>query len=130
MAATKDLRYFLDLLRKNGELLSIREEVDPRFEVCEFLRQFDKGDGPALLFEKVKGPSIRIVGNLVGTRRRLALAFGLQSEERLLETLPTVPMPLRERFRRISVPSEVREKVAKMIQRLKEKSGSGYRKAD
>ncbi len=86
MAPSKDLRHFLDLLRKNGELLSVGEEVDPRFEVCEFLRQFDKGDGPALLFEKVKGHSIRIVGNLVGTRKRLALAFGLQSEERLLET--------------------------------------------
>ncbi|MBI4487933.1 MAG: UbiD family decarboxylase [Deltaproteobacteria bacterium] len=82
----KDLRHFLDLLKKNGELLSIGEEVDPRFEVSEFLRQFDKAEGPALLFERVKGHSTRIVGNLVGTRKRLGLAFGLQNEEKLLET--------------------------------------------
>lgn len=83
---TKDLRHFLDLLAKNGELLTIRDEVDPRFEVSELLRQFDKIGGPALLFENVKGRSIQVVGNLVGTKKRLALAFGLQSEEKLLET--------------------------------------------
>lgn len=83
---SKDLRSFLDLLKKNGELLSIGDEVDPKFEVSEILRQLDRVGGPALLFEKVKGSSIRIVGNLVGTRKRLGLAFGLQSDEKLLET--------------------------------------------
>lgn len=83
---TKDLRSFLDLLKKHGELLSIEEEVDLKFEVAEILRQFDKASGPALLFEKVRGHSSRIAGNLVGTKKRLALAFGLQSDEKLLET--------------------------------------------
>jgi len=86
MTPTKDLRHFLELLKKNGDLLSIDTEVDPRFEISEFLRQFDKERGPALLFEKVKGHSIRIAGNLIGTRKRLALAFGLPDEEKLLET--------------------------------------------
>ncbi len=84
--AAKDLRYFLDLLRKSGELLSVPEVVDLRFEVSEFLRQFDERGGPALLFEQVKGHSIQVVGNLVGTRKRLGLAFDLQSEGKLLET--------------------------------------------
>ena len=83
---TKDLRYFLALLARNKELLSITDEVDPRFEVSELLRQFDRIRGPALLFENVKGHPIQLVGNLVGTKKRLALAFGLQSEEKLLET--------------------------------------------
>jgi 2,5-furandicarboxylate decarboxylase 1 len=82
----KDLRHFLNLLKENGELLCIREEVSLRFEVSEFLRQFDEQSGPALLFEKIKDHSNRIVGNLVCTRKRLGLAFGLQSEEKLLET--------------------------------------------
>ena len=86
MNPTKDLRHFLELLKKNGDLLSIDTEVDSRFEISEFLRQFDKERGPALLFEKVKGHSIRIAGNLIGTRKRLALAFGLPDEEKLLET--------------------------------------------
>ncbi len=83
---TKDLRYFLSLLKENGELLSIREEVHHRFELSEFLRHFDKISGPALLFEKVKGHTTQIVGNLVGTEKRLGLAFDLKSEKGLLET--------------------------------------------
>lgn len=108
MAQTKDLRHFLDLLKKNGELLSIGEEVDLRFEVSESLRQFDNIHGPALLFEKVKGHSMRIVGNLVGTRKRLALAFGLPSEEKLLETYQ------RRRVRKIE-PKRVRSGPVKQI---------------
>lgn len=84
--ATQDLRQFLDLLKKNGELLSVGEEVDLRFELSEYLRQFDRAGGPAILFENVKGHAMKIAGNLVGTRRRLALAFGLRSDEKLLET--------------------------------------------
>jgi 2,5-furandicarboxylate decarboxylase 1 len=81
-----DLRHFLDLLKKNGELLSISDELDLRFEVSELLRQFDRIHGPALLLERIKGHSIKIAGNLVGTKKRLALAFGLRSDEKLLET--------------------------------------------
>jgi 2,5-furandicarboxylate decarboxylase 1 len=84
--AVKDLRYFLDLLRKSGELLPVEEPVDLRFELSEFLRQFDERRAPALLFEKIKGHSAKVVGNLVGTRKRLALAFDLRSEDKLVET--------------------------------------------
>jgi 2,5-furandicarboxylate decarboxylase 1 len=81
-----DLRHFLGLLNRNGELLSVTEEVDPRYEICEFLHQADRAHGPALLFEQIKGHSVKVAGNLVGTKKRLALAFGLRSEEKLLET--------------------------------------------
>ena len=84
--ATLDLRHFLDLLKKNRELLSVSDEVDLRFEVSELLRQFDRFQGPALLLERIKGHSMKIAGNLVGTRKRLALAFGLRNDEKLLET--------------------------------------------
>jgi len=84
--ATLDLRTFLDVLKKNGELLAVSDEVDLRFELSEWLRQFDRLNGPALLFERIKGHSTAIAGNLVGTRNRLALAFGLRNEEKLVET--------------------------------------------
>lgn len=83
---TLDLRNFLEVLKKNGELIAISDEVDLRYDICEYLRQFDQIHGPALLFERIKGQSMKIAGNLVGTRKRLALAFGLRSEEKLLET--------------------------------------------
>jgi len=84
--ATLDLRHFLDLLKKKGELLDIQEDVDLRYEVSEWLRQFDQIHGPALLFERIKGHSMKLAGNLVGTKKRLALAFGLTGEEKLLAT--------------------------------------------
>ena len=80
-----DLRHFLGVLSRHGELLRVADEVDLRYEVCEFLRQADRARGPALSFERVKGHSMKVVGNLVGTKRRLALAFGLRSEDKLLE---------------------------------------------
>jgi 2,5-furandicarboxylate decarboxylase 1 len=80
-----DLRHFLGVLSRHGELLRVADEVDLRYEVCEFLRQADRACGPALSFERVKGHSMKVVGNLVGTKRRLALAFGLRSEDKLLE---------------------------------------------
>ncbi len=83
---TLDLRHFLGLLQKNGELLSVSDEVDLRYELSEFLHQADRAHGPALMFENIKGHSMTVVGNLVGTKKRLALAFGLRSEEKLLET--------------------------------------------
>jgi 2,5-furandicarboxylate decarboxylase 1 len=82
---THDLRHFLSILQKNGELLTVSDEVDLRYEIGEFLRQADRAHAPALSFEHIKGRSMTVVGNLVGTRKRLALAFGLRNEERLLE---------------------------------------------
>jgi len=83
---TLDLRHFLELLKKHGELLAVQDDVDLRYEVSECLRQFDQSHGPALLFERIKGHSMKLAGNLVGTKKRLALAFGLTSEEKLLAT--------------------------------------------
>src|SRR2546423_15626732 len=91
---TLDLRHFLGLLQKNGELLSVADEVDLRYELSEFLHQTDRAHGPALQFENIKGHSMTVVGNLVGTKKRLALAFGLRSEEKLLETNRKRPEPL------------------------------------
>ncbi|MGH7809324.1 MAG: 3-octaprenyl-4-hydroxybenzoate decarboxylase, partial [Candidatus Binatia bacterium] len=83
---TLDLRNYLALLQKHGELRSVTDAVDLRFELCEFLRQVDRAQGPALLFEQISGHSMKVVGNLVGTPTRLALAFGLKNEHKLLET--------------------------------------------
>jgi 2,5-furandicarboxylate decarboxylase 1 len=85
MPAT-DLRHFLSVLQKHGELLSVVDAVDLQFEICEFLHQMDRAHGPALMFERIAGHSMKVVGNLVGTKKRLALAFGLKNEDKLLET--------------------------------------------
>src|SRR5690606_37172846 len=68
----KSFRDFLADLEAAGEVLTIGKPVDPR-DLSSLISQSDK----AVLFEVVKEyPGWRVVGNLVSTRRRLALAMG------------------------------------------------------
>ena len=72
----RDLRDFIGQLEKLGELKRVAVEVDPRLEMTEVCDRVLKAGGPAVLFEKPKGHSIPVLGNLFGTARRVALAMG------------------------------------------------------
>ncbi|RWX45947.1 UbiD family decarboxylase [Candidatus Electrothrix aarhusensis] len=76
MTSIYNLRQYLDILRRENELLVIDTEVDPYLEIAEIHRRVIASNGPALLFTKVKGSSFPVVTNLFGTNRRLELAFG------------------------------------------------------
>jgi len=77
----KDLRGYLDILRAEGDLLVVDTEVDPNLEIAEIHRRVIDHQGPALLFNKVKGSSFPVVTNLFGTGRRLELAFGRRPQK-------------------------------------------------
>ncbi len=79
----KDLRDFIDLLEKEGELKRIKTEVDPYLEVTEISDRTLRANGPALLFENPKGSSIPLLANLFGNTRRIALAMGQEDPEGL-----------------------------------------------
>ncbi|MEN9698009.1 MAG: hypothetical protein RLZ56_1430 [Bacteroidota bacterium] len=62
-------------LERNGQLLRIKEEVDPHLEMAAIhLRIFDQ-KGPAILFEKVKGSKFRAASNIFGTLERSEFIF-------------------------------------------------------
>lgn len=62
-------------LEKNGQLVRIKEEVDPNLEMAAIhLRVYEAG-GPALLFEKVKGSNFRAASNIFGTLERSKFIF-------------------------------------------------------
>ena len=71
-----DLRDFIKLLEKKGELKRISIEVDPYLEVTEISDRVLRTGGPALLFENPKGSSVPLLVNLFGNSRRIALAMG------------------------------------------------------
>jgi 4-hydroxybenzoate decarboxylase subunit C len=71
-----DLRAYLGVLRKEGELVEIGTPVDPYLEIAEIHRRVIARGGPALLFTNVQGSGFPVVTNLFGTARRLELAFG------------------------------------------------------
>ncbi|MEW6758461.1 MAG: menaquinone biosynthesis decarboxylase, partial [Acidobacteriota bacterium] len=81
--AFKDLREFVSALDKAGELLRVKEEVDPRLEITDLLDRAVKEGGPALLFEKVKGSAVPLLGNALGTNRRMLMALGLESYDEI-----------------------------------------------
>ena len=74
--AFKDLREFINLLEKKGELIRVTAEVDPVLEITEVADRTLRSNGPALLFENPKGHSIPLLANLFGSTKRIALAMG------------------------------------------------------
>jgi 4-hydroxybenzoate decarboxylase subunit C len=76
-----DLREFILDLERRGELVRIQREVDPDQEITAIQHRVIAVQGPALLFERVKGSPYRVVSNLFGTRRRVVLACGAEPEE-------------------------------------------------
>jgi 4-hydroxybenzoate decarboxylase subunit C len=82
-----NLRSFLDLLRREKDLVTIEAEVDPCLELAEVHRRVIERGGPALLFTRVKGSSFPVVTNLFGTKKRIELAFGAKPERFVKEVV-------------------------------------------
>jgi UbiD family decarboxylase len=76
----RNLRSFLELLRRERDIVNVEAEVDPYLELAEVHRRVIERGGPALLFKRVKGSRYPVVTNLFGTVRRIELAFGARPE--------------------------------------------------
>ena len=76
------LRGFLELLADSGEL----EEVSDPVDLIDVGGRLD-GNPKAVLFRKAGPEEAELVGNVMGSRRRLALSFGVSESDLLKETL-------------------------------------------
>ena len=85
--AYKSLEECLLDLEKNGQLLRIKEEVDPYLEMAAIHLRVHEAGGPALLFEKVKGSKFRAASNIFGTLERSEFIFrnSLKTVQQLIE---------------------------------------------
>src|SRR6476646_7516414 len=83
----RTLRDCVDDLEKNGQLQRIKAEVDARLEIAEIQRRVCAAEGPALLFERVKGCRFPVVCNLFGTigRARFMFRDTLERVRRIIE---------------------------------------------
>ena len=72
---------FLAKLQDAGELVRVAAPVDAALELAAITDRAAKSPegGPAILFESVKNSSMPVVANLLGSRRRLCLALGVDS---------------------------------------------------
>lgn len=76
---SQSLRDYLALLSQRGQLNVIDESVDAEFDLAAVLSLTE--DGPATRFDRVKDSSYPVVGNVVNSRERVALALGVGQEE-------------------------------------------------
>ena len=80
----EDLRGYLSHLEKQGQLLRVTEEVDIKYDIAAGIRKTSDIEGPALLFENVKGfPGWRVLGGLFATRKLVALGLGVPQQQML-----------------------------------------------
>ena len=92
----EDLPAFLQVLKKESELLEVDAQVDPYLEIAEIHRRVIAQGGPALLFTNVVGSQFPVVTNLFGTNRRMELAFGNRAQQfvaDLVRAAETIDLP-------------------------------------
>lgn len=75
-----NLRQFLADLEREGELVRIAAEADPRLEITEIADRAMKSPagGKALLFEHPKNSAIPLLINAFGSRKRMRMALGAE----------------------------------------------------
>lgn len=83
------LHQFISLLEEQGELSRIAAEADPILEIAAITDRVCKqpDGGRALLFERPKGGIFPVATNLFGSLRRVCLALGVDSLDRLTERM-------------------------------------------
>ena len=118
-----DLRDFIHQLEQMGELIRVRREVDSNLEITEICDRTLKAEGPALLFENVKGHTIPVLANLFGTAKRVAMAMGedevsaLREVGRLLAFLkePEPPKGMKDAWDKLPVFKQVLNMAPKVV---------------
>jgi 2,5-furandicarboxylate decarboxylase 1 len=78
--AFSGIKDYIEYLKENGELLTLSTPLSPKFEISTILSELGKKEAPAFLFENVKGHQLPVIGNLLGTKKRLSMALGVDQE--------------------------------------------------
>lgn len=110
--AYKNLQHFIKTLEERGELVRIRERVNPHLEIAEITDRISKQYGPALLFENT-GYDFPVLINSMGTEKRMAIALGV-------ERLDDVALEIEKLFKTITGPKNGFLDKLKMLPQLGE----------
>jgi 4-hydroxy-3-polyprenylbenzoate decarboxylase len=98
--AYKNLQQFIEVLEREGELVRIKEYVNPKLEISEITDRISKtaGGGKALLFENT-GYDFPVLMNAYGSEKRMCLALGVTH-------LDDVAKEIESLFRLLASPKE------------------------
>src|SRR4051812_2902265 len=110
--AYKNLQQFIDLLKREGELVRISTYVNPHLEIAEITDRISKtpGGGKALLFENT-GYDFPVLMNAYGSEKRMCLALGVQK-------LDDVAHEIEALFQMLAAPKESIVDKLKMLPKL------------
>ena len=119
----KDLREFIEVLEKEGELYRVKEKVSPILEITEIADRIMKmpDGGKALLFENVEGyEGIPVLINAFGSEKRMKLALEVENFEdigwklyRILK--PEVPNTFLDKLKRIPELKKLNDALPKIV---------------
>lgn len=94
----KSTKHWIETLEKAGELVRVKEYVNPELEITEITDRVSKNYGPALLFENT-GTGFPLLINSMGTEKRMAMALGVKH-------LDDVGKDMENLFKQLSTPKE------------------------
>jgi len=89
----QDLRSVIKRFEESGDLVHVTQELDPRYELAAGL--WLKPYGPALCFDRVKGYTIPVIGNILNTRKKYGLALGIPEHETFARTVYGLTHPIK-----------------------------------
>lgn len=100
----KSLTACVEDLERNGHLIRIKEEVDPYLEMAAIHMRVYDHQGPAILFENIKGSEFPAVSNLFGTldRSRFMFRDTLENVKRLVDLRSDPMQALKKPFQNLS----------------------------
>jgi 4-hydroxy-3-polyprenylbenzoate decarboxylase len=127
--ALKDLREYLSLIERKGQLARITAEVDPVLELGEITDRVSKAFGPALLFENLvdretgRRYDIPVAINAFGTYDRMAWALGVDSDTGTWRDLDAVAKRVMDLLP-LDMPASMKGKID-VLMGLKDLAGAG-----
>jgi 2,5-furandicarboxylate decarboxylase 1 len=77
----KDLREFIGELEAAQELIRVKDELSSRFEVSAAIKIIRNKYDKAILFERILGYSVPVIANILGSKKKLAMALGVREDE-------------------------------------------------
>ena len=106
MADNADLRSYLALLEKQGELVHVKKQVDAKFELAAVVSKLDGGQ--AVVFDNVRASKISVVSNICGTAKRFHLAIGAKGRPHgVMETKKAIHARMAEALGKLAEPKRI-----------------------
>jgi 2,5-furandicarboxylate decarboxylase 1 len=94
-----DLRSFIQRADEAGEpVIRIARKVSPIHELSAVVKAFERQGNPILVFENVEGAELPVIDGVFGSRRRLALALGVDVQSLTESYIERLANPLSPEF--------------------------------